>query len=185
MEWQRIDCDEDPERCENVDGHGQCRYKRAKPSAFCPRHGGNQALAAQEKEKIRNYQLGKWRTRVNQFADNPEVKSLREEIGILRMMLETVLGKCQDENDLLIYCGKIQELVGQIQKVVAECHRLEERTGVLLDKQTILTLADTIVKIIADHVVDPDILEMVGAKMVDVVAQMGGLKHVADARINA
>jgi hypothetical protein len=185
MEWQQIDHEADPDRCQGVDGHGQCKYKRATPSNFCPRHGGNKGVDAAEREKIRNYNLGKWRARINQFADNPEVKSLREEIGILRMMLETVVLKCQDENDLLIYCGKIQDLVGQIQKVVSECHRLEERTGVLLDKQTILTLADTMVKIIGEHVSDSDALEMIANRMVDVVAKMGGLQHVADARLNA
>jgi hypothetical protein len=185
MEWRQIEKEDDPDRCQGIDSRGQCKFIRAAPSLYCPRHGGNRAIAAAEKENVRNYFLGKWRTRVNQFADNPNVKSLREEIGILRMMLETILNKCQDENDLLMYCGKIQELVGQIQKVVAECHRLEERTGVLLDKQTILTLADTMVKIIGEHVTDSDALEMIGTKMVDVVAQMGGLKHVADARLNA
>jgi hypothetical protein len=184
MEWQKIKDEYDPDRCQGVDSDGQCHHKRAAPSNYCPRHGGNRGIAAAEKEKIRNYQLGKWRNRVNAFADNPEVKSLREEIGILRMMLETTLNKCQDDSDLIIYAGKIQELVRDIERVVNSCHKLEERTGVLLDKPTILTLADTFVRIIGEHVMDPDALEIIGTKLIDVVAKMGGLQNVADARLN-
>jgi len=185
MEWQKITDEADPDRCQGVDGHGQCHHKRVIPSNYCPRHGGNRGVAAAEKEKVRNYQLGKWRNRVNAFADNPEVKSLREEIGILRMMLESTLNRCQDDNDLVVWAGKIQELVRDIEKVVNSCHRLEERTGVLLDKPTILTLADTLVRIIGEHVADADALDIIATRMVDVVAKMGGLQHVADARLNA
>jgi hypothetical protein len=185
MKWEQIKEEDDPDRCQGVSAYGQCLFKRVAPSLYCPRHGGNQALAANEREKVRNYHLTKWRQRVNEFADNPEVKSLKEEIGILRMMLETVLNKCQDENDLLIYAGKIQDLVRDINKVVESCHKLDERNGVLLDKQSILTLGDAMVSIIGEHVGDPDALEMIAGKMVDVVIKMGGLQHVADARLNA
>lgn len=185
FELVRISDDFDPERCEGVDSHGQCRYKRVATSKFCPRHGGNRALAKEEEGKVRNYHLTTWRNRVNKFADNPEIKSLREEIGIIRMMIEVVLEKCKDENDLLIFSGKIQDLIGQAQKLVESCHKLEERTGVLLDKQTILTLADTMVRLIGEHVQDADALDMIATKLVEAVAAMGGLQHVADARLNA
>lgn len=181
-EWEKVTDPADPDRCQGVDSRGQCVYKRIAPSNYCKRHGGNRALASEEKQKIRNYNLTKWRNRVNMFADNPEVKSLREEIGILRMMLETILEKCKDENDLIMFCGKIQELVRDINKVVDSCHRLEERTGVLLDKPTILSLGDAIVSIISEHVPDGDVLDLLAIKLVETVAKMGGLQHVADAR---
>lgn len=185
MEWEKVTDPYDKDRCEGVDGHGQCLYKRIPPSKFCPRHGANRAIATSEKEKVRNYNLGKWRAKVQHFADNPEVKSLREEIGILRMMLETILNKCNDDNDLIIYAGKIQELVRDINKVVESCHKLEERTGVLLDKPTILTLGDVLVTIISEHVTDGDALDIIATKMVEAVAKMGGLQHVADARLTS
>jgi len=185
MEWQRIDNERDPDRCQGVDIHGQCQYKRAAPSNYCPRHGGNKGLEKAEKEKERNYHLGKWRHRVHQFADNPEIKSLREEIGIIRMMIESVLNRCEEEVDLITYSGKIQNLIAQAQKLVTECHRLEERTGILLDKQTILVLADILVKIIGEHVSDADALDMIAGKMVDVVGKMGGLQNVRDAANDA
>lgn len=187
MEWEKIDSESDPERCQGVNQgnnnfSGQCHYKRVKGSNFCPRHGGNVALQKIEKEKTRNYYLGKWRQRVNEFADNPEIKSLREEIGIVRMMIETVLGKCQDENDLLIFSNQIQQLIQQAQKLVESCHKLEQSTGALLDKQTILVVCDSIVKIISEHITDGDVLDVLSGKMVDVVAGIGGLNVTTDVK---
>lgn len=190
--WEKITDEADPERCQglnkprtNIGGKGgqdegspQCLFKRVKGSNFCPRHGGGAALAKAKKEETRNYHLGKWSMRVNQFADNPEIKSLREEIGIVRMMIETVVGKCKDENDVILYSGKLQNLIQQAQKLVESCHRLEERTGVLLDKQSILVVCDSLVKIIAVHVEDPDALDTIAAQMVDVVAKIGGIENV-------
>jgi hypothetical protein len=184
MTWDKITDEHDPDRCEGVTGQGQCLFKRIGVSKFCPRHGGNNANQVSHGEKVRNYHLTRYRARVNQFADNPEVKSLREEIGILRLMLETVLEKCQDENDLLMFSNQIQELVMKINKVVESCHKLEQSTGVLLDKQTILVLCDGLVKVIADHVEDGDALDQISVKMAELVASMGGIKNVADVAAN-
>ncbi len=179
-QFERCTDEDDPERCNGINAgdQGQCLFKRVPKSLYCPRHGGNKALENVKKEQVRNYQLTKWRGRVNAFADNPEVKSLREEIGIIRMMIETVVNKCNDENDLILYSSKLQDLIRQAQKLVEGCHRLEERTGVLLDKTSILVLCDSLVKIIADHVEDSDALESIAVQFVNVVAQIGGLNDV-------
>lgn len=176
-EWERVEQD-DPERCQSVDGQGQCPYKAIPPSNHCPRHGANRAVATTKNENIRNYNLGKWRARVNEFADNPKVKSLREEIGIMRMMLEEILLRCNDSADLVLYNGKISDMIVKIQKLVESCHKLEERTGVLLDKQAIIVVCDSIVKIIGEKIEDPDALNDIACRMVDVVAKIGGLNNV-------
>lgn len=184
--WERCTNEYDPDRCQGVNGgnQGQCWFKVSPESKFCPRHGGRHAAAAEKKEKVRNYHLGKWRERVNQFADNPEIKSLREEIGIVRMLIEAVIEKCNDTTDLLMVSGKLQALIFQAQKLVSECHRLEERTGVLLDKQTILIVCDSLVRVIGTYVEDSDALESISRQMVEIVAKVGGLADVT-ANVNA
>jgi len=183
--WERITDDADPQRCQgytaqrhNGAGGGQCFYKAIAPGKYCQRHGGHLTAAKNKQEKVRNYNLTKWRIRVNQFADNPEIKSLREEIGIIRMMIETVLEMCKDESDLLLWAGKLQTLIFQAQKLVESCHKLEERTGVLLDKASILVFCDSAVKIIANFVEDGDALDTIATQLVDVVAKIGGLNDV-------
>ena len=177
--WVKIENEFDPDRCEGVGRKGgQCLFKRCAPSKFCMRHGASQRFIAEKKERHRNYHLTKFRARINELADSPEIKSLREEIGIIRMMIETILNKCQDENDLIMFAGKLQHMIQQAQKLVESCHRLEERTGVLLDKQSILVVCDSLVKIIAIHVEDPDALDRIAEQMVDVVAKIGGIGNV-------
>src|SRR2546421_361414 len=84
------------------------------------------------------HDIAKWQTRLDEFADNDKIKSLREEIGVLRILLEETMSRCHDTNELLLYSNKISELVIKIEKVVASCHRLENATGMLLDKSAAL-----------------------------------------------
>lgn len=159
------------ERCESVVKSGPCPYMKVENSNFCPMHQGRSAFEARKKEG-RNYRLAKWQARVNEFADNDQVKSLREEIGIVRMMLEETLNQCNDSTDLLLYSHKISQLVAQIEKLVVSCDKLENRMGLLLSKASVIQLASTYVNIITEHVEDPDIIDIIGTKMLEATQRL-------------
>jgi hypothetical protein len=162
--------------CKSQEGNGSgCRYVAVDGTDYCPRHGANKQLANQNVERTRNYNLTKFRARVNQFADNPEIKSLREEIGIVRLMLESVIERCEDATDLLIQSDRISTLVTQIEKLVVSCHKLEEKTGAMIDKSTVVILCDSIVKIIGEKIKDSDELDEISTSILNVVAQVGSL----------
>ena len=131
------------------------------------RHGANKALEAAAEESKRNYRLTKWKARVGQFADNDQIKSLREEIGIMRLLLEETLNKCEDSVDLMLYSHKMSEFVMKIEKLVVSCDKLENRMGLMLNKSTIINLAQQYVTIINEHVKDPEIIEQISMKMVE------------------
>ena len=176
----RIQDAADPERCQAVNKDQQCPYKRVQDSDYCLRHGGRHASEIANKEGVRNYQLAVWRDRVNKFSDNPNIKSLREEIGILRLLIENILNRCKDSHDLMLFSDRISDLIIRVEKVVASCHKLEERTGMLLDKQTIIIVADSLVKIIGNYIEDPDELQTIAGQMIEVVAKIGGLEDVTE-----
>ncbi len=125
MEGKLIKVDFDsPKRCQAIAQHGQCVYQVVEGITYCPMHAG----AAQneiQKQKLRNYRLQKYRERINEKADSDVIKSLREEIGILRMIMEEVINRCTDDTDLIIYSPKITDLALKIEKVVVSCHKLE------------------------------------------------------------
>ena len=98
------------------------------------------------------YKLEKFQARVEHFKVNPAVKSLRSEIGILRMTLENVINKCRDENDLLMASQKIGDLVMKIDRLVLSAHKLESSMGELLDKMAALNLSNQIIEIITGAV---------------------------------
>lgn len=158
-----------PNRCQGSYTHGQCPYTAVDGSKYCPMHGGHAALKAAEAQRKRLYNLAKWQDRIGEHADHPQAKSLREEIGILRILLEGVMGMCKDQNDLLMYSNKISDLTMKLEKLVSSCHRLEEKTGMLLDKHAALRIATQVVNIIGMHVEDPDVLESIGIQIAECI----------------
>jgi hypothetical protein len=158
--------EDDPCRCQAMGGRGgQCSYKATEGSQYCPMHGGHFAAKQAEAKRQRLYNLAKWQDRIGEHANHDQAKSLREEIGILRILLEGVMGLCQDQNDLLMYSNKISDLATKIEKLVSSCHRLEEKTGMLLDKHAALKIATQIVDIIGAYIEDADIMETISQQI--------------------
>lgn len=144
-----------PDRCQGQQRDSdQCMNMSLTGSKYCAAHGGNRAVQETEKKKLRNYQLTMFKARIDQFADNPGVKDLREEIGILRMMLETLLNTCKGASDLMMYASKIGAMVRDIDKLVNSAHKLESNMGVLLDKMAVLQLGQEIVEILSTELVE-------------------------------
>lgn len=151
--FERADYDEHPHRCQAVHGQGQCRNLAVKlDSGYgknCMAHGGNNQVAKEKAASLRNYRLTKWNAKVQRFGNQPEIKSLRDEIGILRLLMEERLNRCNDAQDLILQSAPISDMVMKIEKVVASCHKLEGSMGQLLDKQAILQFAQQVIGIVA------------------------------------
>lgn len=146
---------DDPRRCQGNMSKGQCTMEALPGFAFCKMHN----LAGErreEKKQVRNLQVTIWQDRINALADSPQAKSLREEIGVLRLMLEAMLNNCQTSIDLLAMSNKIADLVSRIEKVVSSCHQLERASGQLLDKSAALQLASSFLDIIGELCTNPD-----------------------------
>ncbi len=162
--------EDDPNRCQSVmGGKGQCNNAQVPGSLVCMIHGGGQQNNKNIAEAKRNYRLTIYRDRVNAFADNEQVKSLREEIGITRLMLESLMERCPDLEDLLLRSDQISKIVTQITSLVMCCQKLEEKSGSLLDKTQLFVISEAFVKIISDHVTDPDALEVISNKIQQVL----------------
>lgn len=149
---------EPQERCETDTINGPCPYLKTGGTKFCPRHGANSRQISEKKEAARNYRLTKFRSEIREKAESTGVKSLREEIGILRLVLESILNQCNDANDLLMFSNKISDLAIKIDKLVVSCQRLEEKQDIMIDKTGILYLANTFIKIIETHIDDLDVI---------------------------
>ncbi len=163
-----------PLRCQAVHGKGQCRYKRCDNSTYCQMHGGNKAQASHNKAIIRQYQLAKWQSTVDAFADEDQVKSLRGEIGITRLLMQETIVKCKDSGELLLYSAKIGELVSKIERLVVSCHRLESNLGLLLDKGKVMALATMLVEIIGKHVKDDEAIAAISNEIVTAIVNTQG-----------
>jgi len=151
-------CEPDnPKRCQAVCGGatGQCPYLAVPGFKHCKMHHG-QELSSQRKAQKHQYNLGKWQARIEEFEGHEQIRSLRSEIGITKMVLEAVVNKCEDAHELMMNSSKISELVSKIEKLVPLMQKMEDHAGITLDKAAVLQLADTIAAIMADYLEDPD-----------------------------
>lgn len=152
----RADSEQDERRCQGNrsfrTGKEQCINQAMEGSQYCAVHGGNRAVEAEAKQVTRNYQLARWKSEVDQKVSSSGIKGLREEIGILRVIMQERLEFCKDSQTLILQSGPISELASKIQSAVIACHKLEGSMGRLLDKQAVIHFASVVIGIISKHV---------------------------------
>ena len=171
MTIERMDGPDDPRRCQGVvPSRGQCINKAAENSEYCMAHGGNKGQERAAQESLSNYRLAKYQARLMRQAESPNIKSLRDEVGILRMLMEETLNRCENDFDLITHSQKIQDLTIKIATVVEKCHRLEGSMGQLLDKKTIIQMANTFINIISEEDLPEEILDRIAQRVLESVA---------------
>jgi hypothetical protein len=154
-------------KCNYVSQNTPCPYIPLKNSDKCILHGYN--LPHKE---IKLYRIGRYEHRVKELAEHNAAKTLRQEIGVARMLLEEVLVKCQDSHDLLQYSTKIISMTKTIGELVVSCTRLEDRLGLVLDKNALINLAEQLSQILSEHL-DQDILYIVSGKIEKAIMDAG------------
>jgi hypothetical protein len=171
--YQRVE-DDDPRRCQAViPTVGQCHLISFEGSTYCINHGGKSAAQAAEKKVLNNYRIQKYQQRIDEKSQSDQLKSLRDEIAILRMLIEERLNSCRDSHDLMLYSGPIADLVMKVDKVVNSCNRLEVNLGVMLDKTQALQFAAEIVEAVGRHVEDQEALVAISDEITNVLARIG------------
>lgn len=174
--FERVEDPADPERCQGIRGSGdQCYNKSLPHSDYCAAHGGNKGEEAHERKQANNYRLQqwKWRKRLGELSESDTIKSLREEIGILRVLMEERLTRIEDPTDLILQSGPISDLVMKIDRVVNSCHKLEGSMGQLLDKSAVLQFANVVIDIISQEIEDQEIVSRVADRIIESLAQQG------------
>jgi len=171
VKWDRLK-HHPSERCESTINTGQCPNCKSSGTNHCVLHGANSGVMSRDGSAVRNYRLRTWQKRVGEMADSEGIKSLREEVGILRVILEEMVNQCNDSLDLLLYSQRMSDLVMKIEKLVVSCDKLENRMGLLLSKDSVLQLAATYVQIINNYVADPNVIEQISEEMMQATVQI-------------
>jgi len=165
--------EDSPDRCQGITKYGQCQFRKVPGSTFCSKHGGNSVIEKQKKESLNNYKLTKFKGRLCELSQNPNIKTLRDEVAILRMTLEERLNSLDGPADLIIHSHVISELVIKINTLVTSCHKLESSMGLMLDKQAILQFGSEVVGIIGDEISDPAMLDRVANRIMALYGDLG------------
>ena len=136
------------ERCQ----YAACKHKKHGLADYCTHHGGAAADAQKQVKAANAYRLNVFQARVDELSLDPNIKNLRGEIGILRLLIETKLNNCKDDYDLMLQSSGIAMMITQANSLVTSCHRIETLTGALLDKQSLAEFATRVVAIITEEV---------------------------------
>lgn len=170
--YERVEPD-DPRRCQHmIPSKGQCPLVQVEGSKFCVNHGGSIALKREKDKILRNYRLNKFHQEIKEKSDSSEIKSLRDEIGILRHIMQEKLNACQDTHDLLLQSGPISDLVMKIDKVVVSCNRLENQLGGMLDTTQAFQFAAEVVDIVGKHVDDEEALAAISDDLAQTITRL-------------
>ncbi|REJ86529.1 MAG: hypothetical protein DWQ35_23145 [Planctomycetota bacterium] len=166
----------DPRRCQGAAPDGQCMNEAESGSDFCRAHGGHSTAEAQEK---RLYLLtkAKHRERLAQLSEHEEIKSLRDEIAIARMLIEERFNAIKNDSDLLAAFGPINTSLLTVERLVKSAHQIEQNLGNLLAKTSVLALGQSISRILIDELEDlPDyeeIVDRINERIITTIASAG------------
>lgn len=139
----------DPNRCQRCIPGGQCTKPAEPGSEFCRIHRPAPSSSALLKHyQLTNRMIG---DSARRHAAAEEIKSLRDEIAITRAIIETRLNSVTTEAEFAAAMPSIHSFIIAIEKLVSSCHAMETKLGRLLDKQSILALAQKMIHIISDN----------------------------------
>lgn len=138
------------DRCKKDLSGGQCEARAMQGSDYCQAHGSEVTLAH---NNTRIYRLDKARyaQRLAELKDHNQLKSLREEIGLIRILMEERFNMIKTETDLLASCSTINHLALTLERLIKTTHQMEQNLGSLLNKQSIIILGQNIVTILVDE----------------------------------
>jgi len=157
--------DDSPRRCQHSRRVNQCKFGSVQGQEFCAYHIALHNPQYRKQNRLKKYRLVQHYARIDELCTNPEIKNLNEEIGILNLLLETLLNECHTPWDFQINHTRIESLVEKISKTMILSHKLQTLTGQMLDRQTLATFVDEVIKAISDEIQDAETLKRLGDKI--------------------
>ena len=180
MECVKSD-DHDPLRCQASHADmGQCTYLSMEgmdPVKYagiknCPQHGGQRAATLKERKDSKVYRLQVWQQRVDEFMETNKHRDLREEISMVRLLIESMFTQCRTSQDLMMYSHRIGVLMLQLEKLITSCERLEKNSNMHMDKTAALALANKVVEVISEHIDDPEKIDAISGGIITILAEI-------------
>jgi hypothetical protein len=156
----------DSTRCQGLVKNNPCMNVAQPGSNYCalcdPEH--------QPKKVLKNYLLGKAQdqARLSELSTNEEIKSLREEIALTRMLIQKRLDVVKTDTDLIMACSSINALLLTVDRLVNSTHKIEQSLGELLERDTVVRIANYLVQCLIKHLENvPNVNEIIDAVLVD------------------
>ena len=139
---------------------------------YCAHHGGTKMVADYKKTLTKSMLTNHWKARIQRIGAAPEAKSLRDEIGTLKMSLDIILAQCKNEKDIFTHIGIIGDLVIKIEKIIASCHKMEVNLGNVLDRTALLQFGAGVISIISNYVEDSAAMQAISKEILELASNI-------------
>lgn len=149
-EIDRVSTADDPRRCHGTAASGQCWNISVEGALHCMACAKTDLVEANRQQYLLTNP--RFQTRLAQLSTADEIKSLRDEVAIARMLVEERLNKSITDQDLLSATGSINTLLLTIEKLVSRSHILEQNLGQLYHRSTIVQMMQAFVAVVDDEV---------------------------------
>lgn len=163
-------------QCEYITCRGQCSKQAEPGQRFCAEHSKHSTQSLINQYRVACKLLG---DAPDRHANIDTLKSLRGEIALLRSLIESRMNMIESEAELVAAMPMLKDSFIAVEKLVTACHNMDVKLANLLDKQTLISLAQDIIKIIDTEVrkvarndVNIDVvIEDIGQQIVKAIAQ--------------
>lgn len=163
--------------CTHQSGAMQCPYPAVPGSSRCEAHGGDDA------EDKRQYRLSqeRFKTRQKEVGDHGALLSLRDEITLVKLLLEDRFNLIDPECEAsrLNAVDPINKLALTLDRLIRSCNELERNIGSVLSKDALRHLARDVVGILLEELRGvpnhEEIIDVVSVRLTDTIDQARNL----------
>lgn len=170
---ERVSDPADPRRCVGQTQSGQCRNFAEQGDDRCRAHAGVENPGEKRMYLLHKAQHQK---RLTELSSSSQLTSLREEIGILRMLIEERLNLVKTDNDLLSAFGPLQQSFVTVERLVKTLHSMEQDLGLLLNKSAVVKLGQSLSQIIVEELRDvpgyEQLVDRINERMLVAIAEL-------------
>ena len=151
-----------PSRENRIMSLDTCKYcdRVTEPdSEFCSSHGGKSNYTFNS-DRIRNA--------VSRKQHSDTLFSLREEVGLMRHVIEsTINNNSDDESALAAISGLVTSQVETLSRILTSCQKLEIVSSTVMSIEEVNVLCSDIASIISDHVDDVEVVKSIATAIDD------------------
>ena len=156
-------------QCKWITSEGQCP-RASDVGNFCKDHGPVDPDQALKHYQITNVLVGDTHARHSAVG---QIKDLREEIALTRAMIEARLNLSSGEAEFVASMGILHQYLATVEKLVSACHRMDSNLGNVLNKTSVIQLAQDMVAIIFEELEGVDgrdaIIDRIAHKIIETI----------------
>ncbi len=132
-------------RCKAIDRKtGEQCTAQAGDNGYCKKHSSRLLPSRQTLYRIRD---AKFAQKAQRFALSPKLKSLHDEIGFIRALMERVLN--DEQMPAMIVGSEVRKLAATLDKLIRTTDAMDERAGLTISRSLLVQVAQEIAKAVA------------------------------------